>query len=667
MAARCLAAALVAFTILGAAASAGAEPTEPENLGQPISSYLVLDTVLGADTTGRQLLYGATYVVSTEGVYFFAVDPVTGKIEKLLHMADAWGPYHVGAAPDGKVYVAPLQQTGKADLWMYDPTTDQVKVVATAPEPYSAFLFGLTVAPWNKVYVGAYPSGKIYEYDPKTGALVDLGVVVPGNRYPKALIALPGQRLLIGSGAPAHLTVYDLRTGQKTEVLPPEYSQFSFAYNVARIDNNVFVNMVVPGSRVLRFDAVDMSFLGETPSVAGSWSTSILKINDRQHYIQGTNDTTGESGLWRHDLRTDSLALATSDVSWAGPRLWWADVGGERWVTSIGVLGDWGRWNPSTGQIVTRRLALPGAPTNITALGQGPDGKIYGGTYETNALFSYDPASGATAVLGPVAKNRSGEILSMASTAGKLFIGSYTHAVLTVYDPTRAWNPGTATDSNPRDLGTMGEQQYRPWDMVVGSDGRVWAATGAAYGFLGGSLTAIDPATYSMESWRYLAGDHNLFSLAAGDGEIYAGSTAHGDGIDASGDAQLLVFDQASETKVFSTVPVPGASAIYALATAPDGRVYGSANNGEWFTFDPAVRTVERLGSFPFGTILGLTEGPDGRIYGNTGGSVFRIDPATNAITKLADIGGGYYRAMTFDADGRLYWGSGPSLMRLMP
>ena len=164
---RWLSAALVALSLVAATPSAAAELAEPENLGQPISNYLVLDTVLGTDATGRQLLYGATYVVNPDGVYFFAVNPVTGTIEKLLHMADAWGPYHVDRAPDGKVYIVPLQQTGEADMWMYDPATEQVKVVATAPETPYAFLFGLTVAPWNKVYVGANPSGKIYEYDPQ--------------------------------------------------------------------------------------------------------------------------------------------------------------------------------------------------------------------------------------------------------------------------------------------------------------------------------------------------------------------------------------------------------------------------------------------------------------------------------------------------------------------
>lgn len=668
----CVIAAAVALAAALALATAPSSTaaTQPQNLGQPISNYLVLDTVMGKDAAGKPMLYGSTYLSSPAGVWFFAVDPVTGDIVKMLHMTDSWGGYHVDAAPDGKVYLAPLEQTGKADLWMYDPQTGVIKIVATAPETGSYnFLFGLTVAPWNKVYVGAYPSGKVYEYDPTTGNLNDLGVVASGDRYPKALIALPGKRLLIGDGAPAHLVVYDIASGQKTEVLPPQYSNYSFAYNVARVDNDVFVQMVVPGQRVLHFNATDMSFLGEVPSAAGTWGMSILKIDDNRYYIQGTDTDTGQSGIFENNLSTGELSLATPDAFWAGKDVWWVDVDGQRWVTSIGTSGDWARWNPATGQLITHRLALPGAPTAITALQTGPDGKIYGGTYETNALFSFDPATDQTHVFGPIAKGRSGEILSMASTDGKLFMGSYTYAVLTAFDPTKPWNPGTdPATSNPIDLGSMGDQQYRPWDMTVGDDGNVYAATGAAYGFLGGALTQIDPSTYQMHSWRYLAGDQNLFSLAPGTGQLYIGSTDHGDGVDATGDAQLLVWNEGSQSVTYHTAPVAGASTIEALATAFDGTVYGTTDNGQWFSFDPATQTVTQLGAFPLGTALGLKPGLDGQIYGHTSDAIFRIDPATNEVTKLADTADDTRdRTDAFDSSGRLYWGSGASLMRITP
>ena len=214
----------------------------------------------------------------------------------------------------------------------------------------------------------------------------------------------------------------------------------------------------------------------------------------------------------------------------------------------------------------------------------------------------------------------------------------------------------------------MGDEQYRPWDMTVGDDGKVYEVSGAAYGKLGGAITAIDPQTETMESWRYLAGDQNLFAVAPGHGEVYVGTTDHGDGIDATGDAQLLAFDEATHTVTYRTVPVPDSHWIVALATAPDGTVFGSTGEGQWFTFDPATRTVTQLGAFPLGVALGLGVGPDGLIYGHTADSIFRIDPTTRQVERIAaTTADTRYRTQAFDAQGRLYWGSGPDLMRMTP
>ena len=666
----CVAIAAIAVLAVAAAlvrgpAGADAATSQPETLAQPISNYLLLDVVRGKDASGRAMLYGSTYVVSNDGVYFVAIDAATGDVVKLIHMQDAWGGYHVTASPDGKVYLAPLSPSGLAKLWMYDPQTDRLGVVAIAPGD-DDFFFGVTTTPWGHVYAGGYPSGRLYDYDPDTGSLTNLGVVVPGNRYPKALISLPGKRLLVGSGAPANLTVYDVKTGAKTDVLPARYRGYSFAYNVARVDNDVFVQMVTPDVRLARFDALDMDFLGELPSAPGNWGMGVVKVNDDDFYVAGVVD--GEPGYYEQNVATGELSRRTS-ADWVGKDAWWVDADGQRAVVSVGSTGLYGRWNPKTGELVTKHLALPGAPTDITALQTGPDGKIYGGTYETNALFSWDPATDDLEVLGPVAKNRSGEILAMASTAGKLFIASYTFAVLTVYDPSKPWDPGTGPGSNPRDLGTMGDEQYRPWDATVGDDGRVYVASGAAYGNFGGALTAIDPNTYEMRSWRYLAGDQQLFSLAPGDGTVYVGTTNFGDGVTSGGSAQVLAFDEASESVAWSTVPVPGSNLITALATAPDGTIFGAAIEGEWFTIDPDTHAVTRLGGFPLGQpVLGLGPGPDGRIYGHTANTIFRIDPVTRQVEKIADTAGDTrYRTQAFDASGRLYWGAGPNLMRMTP
>ncbi|GGM02991.1 hypothetical protein ACFFX1_39535 [Dactylosporangium sucinum] len=640
-----------------------------ENLGIPISDYLILDSVQGRDKHGNPMLYGSTYVASSPGVTFFAVDARTGTLVKQLTMTGSWGGYHTVLGTDGRVYLATQSGDGLAHLWRYDPKTEQLGIVATSPETGigHTFFFGITAAPWGKLYLGTYPSGKVFEYDQETSALRDLGVVVPDHLYAKALVPLPGKRLFVGGGTPAFATILDVKNGKKTDILPSQYAGYSFGYNASVVGNDLLVQMVTPDIRVLRFNLntppwQKPTFLGEVPQLAGY---TVLPRSGREAWAVGTC-TGSTSGVIRYNLATKACTRI-SDADWVSGHLSELRIGGEQWLTGIGSKGVYGRVNPRTGEVVRQQLTLPGSPTTITALETGPDGKIYGGTYETNALFRTDPGTGATTVLGPVAKGRTGEILSMTSTSDKLFMGSYTFNVVTAYDPAQPWNPDSAAGGNPRDLGQFGDQQYRPWDFVKGSTGKLYLASGAAYGQLGGALTRIDPATYQSQSWRHLAGDHNLFALAAGQGEIYVGSTTHGDGVTATGDAKLLVFDEASSSVVHSTVPVPGSTWIFSLATGGNGKVYGVTSDGKWFSFAPATRAVTQLGAFPLGSPLALATGPDGLVYGTTGGSLFRIDPATDSLTTLANVGGSYYRTIAFDSSGRVYWGSGASLMRWTP
>lgn len=653
-----------------------------ENLGQPISRFSILDSVMGEDALGEPTLYGSTYNAPSEGVMFFGIDPVTGAIRTELRMPGAWGGYHVAKAPDGKIYLGPENTSAVPQIWQYDPLTNVVKVVATAPEGF--FCFGMTVSAFTgKVYCGALASGphgssvangNLYEYDPNTGVI---RLVTKAEVYPKGLVVLDAHRMIIAQGTPASVLVVNLDTGATREVLPSQYSSvFAFAYNAVRIGGYLYVQLVAPGDKIIRFDVATMTFQGEVPQVVGmnfaelspdpyenAHSAAALAKNHPATFIaNGPNGTL-------HEVRDDTLQDADTGVSpsWASAiQIWPVRIGADIWYASIGYQGLLGRWNPRTGQVWTKQLQFPGDPTNVWTLHAGPDGKIYGGTYETNSLFSIDPSTAKTTVLGPV-NGVGGEILSMVSAQGKLFTASYTGNRVSVYDPTKPWSPSTDPSGNPRDLGGMGDQQYRPWDFIQGSSGQLYLASGATYGSLGGALTQIDPTTYQTQSWRYLAGDQALFALAAGKGEVYIGTTDHGDGVDATGDAQLLVFNEASHTVTYQTVPVPGSQWIDSLATAGNGMVYGTTLEGQWFTFDPATHTVTNQGSFPLGTVTALATGPDGDVYGLTQSALFRIDPSTNTITTLATPGGDNYRTIAFDSSGRVYFASGASVMRWTP
>ena len=103
----------------------------------------ILDSVLSNDALGRPTLYGSTYNLSSAGVTFFGVDPVSGAVRTQLTMPGAYGGYHVAAAPDGRIYLGPQNSASAAQLWRYSPVSNTVTLVATMPT--GIMCFGVTV------------------------------------------------------------------------------------------------------------------------------------------------------------------------------------------------------------------------------------------------------------------------------------------------------------------------------------------------------------------------------------------------------------------------------------------------------------------------------------------------------------------------------------------
>ena len=326
-----------------------------EDLGAPITSYLILDSVSGSDKHGRPMLYGSTYAASSPGVMFFAIDVQTNEIVKQLPMEGSWGGYHTTLGSDGRVYMATQSGDGLAHLWRYDPDTEQVEIVATTDETDigHTFFFGVNDGAHGKVYGGTYPSGKLIEYDQKKQTLRDLGAVEEGRLYAKAITPIDARRVFVGGGTPASANIVDVKTGERTSILPPEYANYSFAYNSALVGKHLLVQALVPDSRVLRFDLErdKAEFVGEVPALSG---TGILPINDHEAYATGT--CPGESfGVVKYNVKTGACQRLT-DASWVSSSISKVKVDGDTWLTSVGLKGLYGRYN-----VPYRRARYPAA------------------------------------------------------------------------------------------------------------------------------------------------------------------------------------------------------------------------------------------------------------------------------------------------------------------
>jgi len=184
----------------------------------------------------------------------------------------------------------------------------------------------------------------------------------------------------------------------------------------------------------------------------------------------------------------------------------------------------------------------------------GPDGKIYGSTALPLRLFRHDPATGINTDFGQCSTS-SGEVYSMDSMAGKMYITAYTHALLCEYNLALPYtfnsehpdHPGIfrsgqygdnlayeyGPDDNPRQLGRIDAAAYRPRDMCAGPAGKVWIVSIPDYGMIGGTLSWYDPRTRKFGgAHRHIIPDcspisithlkkHNLLALGF---SIYGGS-----------------------------------------------------------------------------------------------------------------------------------------------
>ncbi|MFC1482096.1 hypothetical protein ACFL6E_07635 [Candidatus Neomarinimicrobiota bacterium] len=628
---------------------------EIEYLGQPgLAPPLVLDTALGYNVDGSPSLYTVTYHRgNNEKCFVIEINAVSGELKQETEIPGRIGPYHVTLGSDGRLY-AGVYGAGYAEMWSYDPVSGTVRDEGKTI-PGESFTFGLNSGLDGKIYGGTNGDGRLFAFDPSSATYDDLGDLVPGNKYVKAILPLSPTQLLVGTGAPAHLVLLDLDTHEsRINLLPKAYRDDSFVYNLWQSENFIFVRLA-PSGKVLVLERTSFRLHGELPDPA--FHGIVALDNDHIWYRRTDNqlvlyDVGGGEILRSLELTGEIISPAVHSIS----------IADTTWITAVSTEGVWWRVNTISGQIISRQLKLPATATTISALALGPGGKIYGGTYETNALFCYDPANQKLENYGNVAPGRTGEILGIAADARQLYTASYIQSVLCKYDPERPWAPGRDPYSNPREIGEIGHEQNRPCDMAVGPNGNVYTVSMAAYGKYSGALAVYDPDSDSLHVYRGLVGQYNLVSMAASEQFVYAGSMRHIEGREPlDGSAEIIAFDIGSRTKSRSIVPLKGANAVQALAVV--GNQLYSAVDDQLITIDIDDFRIGKQDSLRIGS---FAKGEGYMLFAGGADGIFQIDTQTGEITKLSDTGPGpFYHTLVYDLAKNLYFARGDSLFRM--
>jgi len=255
----------------------------------------------------------------------------------------------------------------------------------------------------------------------------------------------------------------------------------------------------------------------------------------------------------------------------------------------------------------------------------------------------------------------------MGALDGKLYLCSYPEARLSVYDPNKPLRFGDNEDANPRDLGPMGGELYRPRAMVTGPHGNVYIGGYPDYGLLGGAISVYDPKKNEKRVYRHIIQNQSIASLAYFDKlDLIAagGSVRGGTGTRAvEKEAKLILWDPKEEKKVFEVVPVPEVKTILSLAVAVNGILYGITDNEKIFVFDPERKEVRKILDLGFKEPgeVSLQLGPDLRLYGLAKEAIFSIDPRNDQVSLVVKPPVPIHSGMAM-LGRKIYFGSGANL-----
>ncbi len=580
------------------------------DLGVPVREPVIWGAYVGPGKTGSHDTIYLSFSQYKAPLFLLAVNPYTGQIRQfngpLSSEMGAWG---FTIDHENRIYLGSYYS---AHLLRFDPKTEKWDDLGQLSGDSESFVCSLTTAPDGKIWGGTFPSTILFSYDPKTGVSENFGRMDPDQFYCYPTAGGEGLIYCAIQFEKADIVVFDPVKRVKTSLIPMERRKPGRVHLIRGRDGKIYA----------KFPASDQWFRIEEGERLVEVSQSDIPIIPKV-LPDGRNFQYIDNNILRI-------------------------------------------WNPVTKEEKEILLHYEAAGAYIFVVGTGPDEKIYGSTMLPLRLFVYDPQNDSIVNLGK-ASHATGEIYSMASYDGKLYLCSYPEARLSIYDPKKPLRFGDQEDSNPRDLGPMGGELYRPRTMVTGPHGNVYIGGYPDYGLLGGAIGVYDPKKNEKRVYRHIVQNQSIASLAYIDklDLIAAGSSVRGGtGTHAvEKEAKLMLWDPKEEKKIFEMTPVPEAKTILSLAVTVDGMLYGITDHEKVFIFDPEKREVKKIFDLGFKAPreISLQLGPDLRLYGLAKEAIFFIDPVNGEVSLVVKPSVPIHSGMAILGQ-KIYFGSGANL-----
>lgn len=622
-----------------------------EDRGSPMSSLTVVEGAFGRLPEGHLAAYAAPLGENAQLNVSTTDSAATTQLARYT-MKGASGDSTIAVAPDGKVYIGSYYQ---GHLYQWDPATKTMTDLGVA-SPGGTYAYGLSTAPDGTVYGGAYPNARVWSYRPGVG-FTDLGRITADDtiQYSRATAYDPVHRALyVGTQPVARLFRMDLDTGAVTRVeLAAAPKTPTSIYDLDYSDGKIFVNYggslrVVDATTATEVKVTD----GDTGQSTLAYPLSARGVSDaRQGGAYFSSAYAGAVSVVRYDIATDTVRR-TRQRATRGVLIgygWNTENGHDVLYAFAGNYSGGGfRYDIDADTSGSMQFSISSAPSPLQHILPSADGtQVFVNAFLNGNTALYDVGQRTTKPI-----TRLGQVEGWTLAGSTVQAGTYPNGSLVSIATSATSTTPLTTYVKLQDT----DAQIRPIEAKE-HGGRIWYGTEPDYGLRGGAIAILDPSTKQVDVTRNVVPDQTIASLAFIKDDVYAGSsTEGGTGTQpALGDGRLVQWDPASKSVLRSMTPVAGAGSINALAVHNDS-LYGLADN-ILFEVDLATFQVRRTldlavhGGFPANS-GDLVFDPNGYLYVSVGNSIVVVDPLAFTRTTIADDAA---KRLQLSADGSLW------------
>lgn len=624
--------------------------TKITDLGPAIVQFALMSSVLVGD-----VIYIGTRNTLPARVVAYHVP--TRKVIGQTDLTTGYAIQAIAADPTGRyLYAGVLQKSGgpQANLHRWDLSTPGQPAVPIG-RIGDRDVRDITVAPDGVVFAvggGSPTAPALWQYDPGTGAVSNLGVPDPASTLARA-VAATSDAVFFGAGSTlggggttsrASLFAYDRSGGGFANITPREMLADPSLRDFAVVGDRLLAGSA-GGTEPAKIAIIELA------------DTSKYKLATLSSQVTKMYAADGDTVYYATDSLIESISVSTAAVTkvqFDGPSLgevWGVEVRAGK-VEVVSGYGFVAEIDPATrGCVVTDLIAAgaPAGPQAVMGIAAGC-GLVYVGGNGTIARHSLH--GGPTQYLQAPGEAKDAEVID-----GVLYTGQYNSQGIWTYDP--------KTGQPPRQLAEFPGTQNRPLDTCWDADNRRLLVAVQSDTEGGGALWTYQPDTKKAANFpNPIDGVQLVRAVAVRRGIAYLG----GDNAQTTGPRGTVVAFDPVRGKELWRIESGQAYGVGSLAVHGN-YLYGMALKGGFFVIDldrrEVVHTADHRPVCPQWSSMVLNRG---RIYLASDTTLMRFDPKTFAMTVVASqLNGGWYSGSHVNRDehGVLYTMRGTNLVAI--